>query len=158
MRLRFTLTLVTLALSSVALAQESKLPSYGSLDDIKTLHKVYVAAEDSESRERILKSLSKYNGLEVVSSPDDAEFFIEYGVLSRESLGNASLIEKDRKVKAQLRAYRNVPDKGRVIAWAKTNERETEHFMGMKMYDSGRGENELTKDFIKALKKARGEK
>jgi len=43
------------------------------------MHRVYVYSEDLESRNRILKELSKDSFLQVVGKLQDAEFFIFYG-------------------------------------------------------------------------------
>lgn len=156
--MRLTLLLIfTLCFGAVAPAQTQDLPEYGDIASIKSMSKVYVGAEDSDARNRIIKELSKYKTLEVVGSPSDAEFFIEYGMLDKESLA-MSQVRKERKMRAQMRVYTLAPDSRRIIVWSDTHTRETEDMMGLKMYDSGRSENELTKKFINALKKARGEK
>lgn len=143
-----------LALSAPLVSAQKDLPTYGSIDQIKTLTKVYVASDNDDSRKRIIKALGKDKGLEAVNSPDDAQFFIEYGELSREAVVTGSR-NKERQQRNQMRVFVFGADKRRIIVWSETDSRETEHFLGMKMYDSGRSESELTGKFLKALKKAR---
>lgn len=135
--------------------QTTTLPTYGSLDAIKNQRRVYVASENEDSRRRIIKALAKDKTLEVVGSPDEAQFFIEYGELSREATvtGIVTNENKERQQRNQMRVFTIGPDNRRIIVWSETGSRETEHFMGMKMYDSGRSESALTSKFLKALKR-----
>lgn len=146
-----------LALIAPSGSGQQDLPSYGTIDQIKTFSKVYVASDNEDSRKRVIKALGKDKTLHVVSSPDEAQFFIEYGELSREAVVTGVRINeaKERQQRNQMRVF-VFTDKRRLIVWSETASRETEHFFGMKMYDSGRGESELTGKFLKALKKARG--
>lgn len=54
-------------------------PEYGTLTDIKNMHRVYVFSDDLESRDLILTEISKDTFLQVVGKVEDAEFFIFYG-------------------------------------------------------------------------------
>jgi hypothetical protein len=101
--------------------------------------------------------IGKETTLEIVNSPDEAQFFINYSELSREATVTGSRT-KERQQRSQMVAYVISADKRKVIVWSDNRSRETEHFLGMKMYDSGRNESELTNKFLKALKKARGER
>lgn len=130
------------------------LPTYGSIDVIKHHRRVYVASENEDSRKRIIKTLGKDQTLEMVNSPDDAQFFIEYSELSREVAVTGSRT-KERQQRSQMLAFVIGSDKRKIIVWSENGSRDTEHFLGMKMYDSGRNESELTNKFLKALKKAR---
>jgi hypothetical protein len=131
------------------IALACQLPTYGEISDLKGLSKVYVVSTNEDSRKRISKALSK--SLEVVNDPDSAQFFMEYTELSREAVSTTDQVNQ-RQQRSQMSAYVMV-DKKRVIVWSDDRSRETEHFMGMKMYDSGRNETELAKAFLKALKK-----
>jgi hypothetical protein len=53
------------------------LPTYGTIDQIKDYRRVYIACENDDSRKRIAKALGKDRELEVVGSPEQAEFFLE---------------------------------------------------------------------------------
>lgn len=155
MRKRILLAALLLA-STATFAQTSDLPVYGSLTDIKGARKVYVASENEDSRKRVVKALGKDKSLEVVNSPDEAEFFLEFSELSREATTTGHV--KEREQRNQLRAYTVRADGKKVVVWGDTLARETEHMMGIKMFDSGRGEDQLTSKFLKALKKSREEK
>jgi hypothetical protein len=65
-------------------AQEVVEPERASIDTIKNLHRVYVICEDDDIRTTIVSMLSGYSGLEVVSSPKDAEFYLEMRDLTRD--------------------------------------------------------------------------
>lgn len=131
----------------------SDLPTYATIDAIRSLSRVYVASDNEDSRKRIIKALSKDKTLEVVNSPHEAQFFIEYSELSRE----VSTVErtKERQERSQMIAFVIGSDKQKIIVWSENRSRDTEHFLGMKMYDSGHNESELINKFLKALKRAR---
>jgi hypothetical protein len=137
--------------------QSTELPTYGTIEQIKNHRRVYLGSENEDSRKRIIKALGKDQNLEVVNSPDEAQFFIEYTELSREAVVTGSRT-KERQQRSQMLAYVFGPDKRKIIVWSDNRSRETENFLGMKMYDSGRNESELTNKFLKALKKARVDK
>lgn len=143
--------ILILALCFLAIAQE-KLPAYGEIKQISGLHCVYVVSENEDSRKRISKALSKH--FEVVNSPEQAEFFIEYSELSREAVSTSDRMNQ-RQQRSQMRAYVIGADARKIIIWSDNRSHNTEHFLGMKMYDSGRNESELTGKFLKALKKSR---
>ena len=138
-------------------SQNTDLPSYGTMDRIREYRKVYIASDNEDSRKRIIKALGKDKALEIVNSPDEAQFFIEYSELSREAVVTGTRT-KEREQRSQMRVFVIGSDKRKVVVWSETDSRETEHFLGMKMYDSGRSESELTKKFLKALKKSRNGK
>jgi hypothetical protein len=72
--------LVVLFLATVYYPQiNNSAPEYGTLEEIKDARKAYVYSEDLESRDLILKELSKDTLIEVVGKIEDAEFFIFYG-------------------------------------------------------------------------------
>lgn len=152
------LILLLLALTATTAAAQTDLPTYGTIDQVKGYSRVYVASDNDDSRKRIIKALGKDRSLQVVNSPDEAQFFIEYGELSREAVvtGVFTNQTKERQQRNQMRVFVFGADKRKVVVWSETDSRETEHFMGMKMYDSGRSESELTGKFLKALKKVRG--
>ena len=146
-----------LALPLLLTFQQTSLPSYGSIDAIKSSTRVYVASENQDSRKRIVKALSKNRDLVVVGSPDEAQFFIEYSELGRDVAVTGERT-KERQERGQLLAFILGPDKQKIIVWSESRSRETEDFLGMNMYDSGRNESELTNKFLKALKKAKDAK
>lgn len=144
---------LTLACALTASAQQT-LPSYDAIDRIKDHTRVYVASQNEDSRKRIIKALAKDKALQVVNSPDDAQFFIEYSELGREVAVSGERT-KERQERSQMTAFVIGSDKRKIIVWSENRSRDTEHFLGMQMYDSGHNEPELTKRFLRALKKSR---
>lgn len=144
----------SILLTLLLFLSQSTLPTYGSIDSIRNLYRVYVASDNEDSRKRVIKLLTKDSDLIAVNSPDEAQFFVEYSELSREVAVTGDH-NKERQQRSQMRVFTLDPDKRRVIVWSESGSRETEHFLGMKMYDSGRNESELTRKFLKALKKVR---
>lgn len=146
---------IILAVLLLLISLQADLRTYGSIDAIKSFSRVYVASDNEESRKRIIKELSKNRNLVVVDSPDEAEFFIEYSELGREVAVTGGRT-KEREERSQMLVFVIGSDKRKIIAWSESRSRDTEEFLGMKMFDSGKNESELTKKFLKALKKARG--
>lgn len=52
----------------------------GDISEIKSLQRVFVSAEKPRQAENIIKALKKYQGVEVVADPADAEFVVAYKV------------------------------------------------------------------------------
>jgi len=124
------------------LAQDNNLPEYGDIADIKDLQKVYLVADSTDARNLILKELKKYPTLIVVNSPNEAEFFLEYKVLRQEESSSSLKIPITT---SEMIVYTS-KNKSRRIAWSKT-----ENDAGI----SRPNEVNLTRSFIKALKKIR---
>jgi hypothetical protein len=125
-------------------AQDNNLPEYGDMGDVKNLQKVYLIADSTNARKLILSELKKYPILNVINSPDEAEYFIEYKILRQET-GQTSLnitVDTSEMVVYTLR------DKRRRVAWSKTQ------ISGF----TRPNEVNLTRNFLKALKKARNAK
>jgi len=126
-------------------AQDNNLPEYGDIADIKDLQKVYLSADSTDARNLILKEMKKYPALIVVSSPNEAEFFLEYKVLRQQEDSSALKIPITT---SEMIVYIS-KGKNRRIVWSKTDN------------DAGiskPNEVDLTRSFLKALKKIRGEK
>lgn len=148
--MRGTLSFVVLSVLIISLPiptfiQEDKLPQYGDIADLKNLQKVYLIADSTDARNLILKELKKYPVLAVVNSPAEAEFFLEYKVVRHEG---SSTGLKVPITASEMVAYTS-KNKSRRVAWSKTED------------DAGisrPNEVNLTRNFIKSLKKARVEK
>ena len=128
-------------------AQENNLPEYGDITDLKNMQKVYLLADSTDARKLILNELKKYPNLQVVNSPDEAEFFIEYKVLKSERIQTGIMAGASDST-SEMTVY-ILKDKRRRVAWSKTQD------------DSGisrPNEINLTRNFIKALKKVNSEK
>ena len=122
-------------------AQDNSLPEYGDIADITKLPKVYLTADSTNARKLILNELKKYPSLSVVNSPDEADYFIEYKILRQET-GQTSLnITVDT---SEMVVY-TLSNKRRRVAWSKTQ------ISGI----TRPNEVNLTRNFLKALKKAR---
>lgn len=116
---------------------QTDLPTTGSIDDIKDLSKVYLVS-DHESRKPIVKQFEKQKVFVIVDKSDDAEFFIEYKTLSRQSFALMGTTETGQM---DVFIYR---DKRKVIAWS-----ESTTGGGFK----GDTANSLIKKFLKVTKK-----
>jgi len=95
----------------------------------------------------IMSELKKYPSLNVVNSPDEAEFYIEYKVLRHEDASTGVFVHPPITT-SEMTAF-ILHDKRRRVAWSKTQD------------DAGisrPNEINLTRNFLKALKKATSEK
>jgi hypothetical protein len=125
---------------------------YGTVNDIKDSKRIFVVADDDDARKTIVKMLSAYEGLSVVSNSKDAEIFLEYTTLTRD----VTATRRDRSValKSQMRVTLNKPDGTRVIAWSETETYKTNNGFVL----GAPNEMNLTHHFVRDLQKARGEK
>lgn len=73
------LAVACLAFCILCYAQGKTLPEYGSLSELAELKKVYVYADEYAVREMIVKELDKEARFEVVSKPEEADFYIGFG-------------------------------------------------------------------------------
>lgn len=124
------------------------LPTYGSITDIKHFNRIYVFAEDAESRERIVKAFRKAPQFQIIGSPQNAQIILEYKVLSRDR--NMDRGNEDSMVKSQLNAI-YVKSGKRVIAWSDTAQFRRLLSGGIG-FRSKHNESKLTERFIKAMK------
>lgn len=155
-------TLILMLLLTVAapvLAQQSRsddYPDYGTIADIKGKKKIFVHADDSDSRETIVKMLGSYSGLEVVNSPRDAEMVLEYLILTRDVAANRGPYARGASMalKSQMQAVLRKPDGTKVIAWTETETLDVTNAFTF----SAPNEVNLTHHFVRDLQKARGEK
>jgi hypothetical protein len=155
----FGLVILIVGFSTSSHAQESPrsdYPDFGSISDIKALKKIYVYAEDADSRALISKMLKGYDGLEVVSGARDAEIILEFSTLTRDVAANRGPYARGASMalKSQMRAILLKPDGSKLIAWSET---ETLDVVNAFTF-SAPNEMNLTQHFIRDLQKARGEK
>jgi hypothetical protein len=134
--------LVALVFGAFAISAQEKLPEFGDIADLKGMSRVYVGTDSTQSRKFILDELKRYKALEVVASPDDAQFILECKqtghIIVPEILGT-------EKPTFEMTVY-TLKDGRHRIAWSKTK--------NSLRYPP----TLLTRDFLDALKKARGEK
>lgn len=131
--------LIAFLLLTALIARGQELPVYGELSELKEARRVYVTSEHASARANIVKELKKYAGLEVVTSPEVAEFLLLHTVTS----------QTDDRVTSQLTAAIRTADGKQRILW-----QEEEARAGFGRPNSVN----LTRHFIKAFKKLRGEK
>lgn len=137
-----SLAMMTLLLFSLIPAfTQDKLPEYGDIADIKNFQKVFVVADSTATRKFIVDELKKYPALVIVSSPDEAEFVLECKQNGHIVIGG--LIQEEPTFEMTVYTLKNNRHR---VAWSetKTSLRPAPAL--------------LARDFIKALKKVRGEK
>ncbi len=134
-------------------AQEVVEPEVGTIDGLKDMHRVYVICEDDDLRAMIERMLSGYTGVEVVSTPKTADFYLEFKNLTRDIAPGRG--GREFAMKSQMRAFIVKPeDKSRVTMWTETETYEESGGMSF----GASNEVNLTHHFINALQRARGEK
>lgn len=137
-----------------ALAQD--YPEYGTLADIKGMRKIFVHAEDTDSRNLIIKMLTAYEGLEVVSNPREAEIVLEFITLTRDVAANRGPYARGASMalKSQMQAIVRKAEGVKLIAWTETETLDVKNAFTF----SAPNEINLTHHFVRDLQKARGEK
>jgi hypothetical protein len=136
----------------------------GQLSEIRDKRRVYVYESDGESPyKKIIKELSKYPGVEIVATPDEAEFAVTYrenysldGVRMYSS-GTSAVIETARSghlyVFTRGAEISDALYRPRVV-WTETNTRNYVNGLTFSRHPA----TNLARHFIKALKELRGEK
>lgn len=125
-------------------------PVYGSVEDIRKFSRVYLNVDDTEARQRIAKTLTKDGRFIVVNDPQQAQFTLEYKVISRDRLANQG--DDDLRIKSQMDAVYYKGDK-RIVAWSDTADfrrRTSGYLMGLGMRTQY-NEIKLTEQFLKIL-------
>lgn len=132
------------------------LPEYGDISEIRRMRRVYVIADDIDSQNLLVRSLTSYDGLDVVSSPDRAEVFVAFGQgASATGMQLSGLFRGtiDYRTKAQFIVfYRNERGRHRIV-WQETEDIQTSSGFTF----SRPNEVNVVRHFIKALKKIRSE-
>lgn len=131
------LLLCVCLLTISAQSPTNALPEYGAIADLKGLTKMYLSTDSTQARKYILDELKKDKTLEVVSSPDDAQFILECKQTGRIVVGG--LVQEMETF--EMTAY-TMKGERRRVAWSATKN-SIRYPPTM-----------LTRDFIKALKKA----
>lgn len=148
--LLLTLTLLFAIDVSAQFAQSLATASHGDISEIKDKRRVYVdvhtlfAEPYTPVRQSAINELRKYNGVDIVNSPDQADFLLLL-------LVGPATISPTRDIRLsdiQVMAVTGKPESPSRILW---------------QYSFPSTNNQLdaitaTRTFIKALKKARGEK
>lgn len=122
-------TLLLLLLLAVPVAAQTDLPDRGTIADLKGKVKIYIvaSAKHIKSIEKATKKTFTF-----VSSPSDAEFFLEYRVLSMKEVSALQIEIETGQMDAFF--YR---DNRKVVAWSDSGK-------------SGNTAETLAKRFVKA--------
>lgn len=145
----------------------------GNLSEIKDKRKVYVSAywgdstftvksinyTDSLAKKKIIEKLTKYGGVEIVETPETADFIIHYNGTTTNNAGFSEETDGYIIVVVCESAAAGGSDKARVL-W-KDKESKTKDFsLGGRLFNSleRHPADNMTRHFIDALKKVRGEK
>lgn len=132
-------------LTCLLLLAQTELPEYGDITELKDKQHVYVASEEQASRKYIVNLLKK--NFIVVNSPEEAEFFLTYEVkASTESRGR----QPSHYIRSEMVAYTLRAQRKRIL-WS--DDETWEQSRGFSF--SAPNEYNLTKNFLKALKKAK---
>jgi hypothetical protein len=138
--------LIIISALSCIYAFSQDLPEYGEINELAGKQKVYVASEEQASRKYIVNLLKK--DFTVVNSPEEAEFFLTYEVkASTESRGR----QPSHYKRSEMVAYTLTNKQRKRILWS---DDETFEQRGVMAF-SAPNEYNLTKNFLKALKKAK---
>lgn len=130
---------------------------YGDIAELKTMNRVYVATESLTARNNIVAELKKYKGLEIVSRPEDAEFFIAYEVSvanTGASLIGSSVVDNQVVHGNMIVLVKSAGPDGQArprILWSAYKHQD---FTGGLTLNRNPSVN-ATREFIKALKKVR---
>lgn len=132
------------------------LPEYGHISEIRRMRRVYVVADDIDSQNLLVTSLSKYEGIQIVGSPERAEIFIAFGQGSAATslkLWGYAAGTIDYRTKAQFIVfYRTETGRPRIVF------QETEDIQTSSGWTFSRpNEVNVSRHFIKELRRARGE-
>ncbi|HEX8773290.1 MAG TPA: hypothetical protein VF735_06755 [Pyrinomonadaceae bacterium] len=158
------LTLIVLNGASLAFGQDSDAKilaesEFGDISELKDLHRVFIVADTLQSRGIIVKEFSKYKGIELASRAEDAEFIIGFEIKSQST--GASIIGPSVTNDVTYYGYMyavvavRTGDKPRLrILW---NTQKSQAVSGGFTLSRHPATN-ASREFIKALKKVRGEK
>lgn len=132
--------LLSLLFLAASVQAQDKLPEYGTIGDLKGMARVYVATDSAQQRKFVLDELKKEKSLEVVSSPDEAQFTLKCWANAAVTFGSGPMTSHQQPF--EMTAY-TIKDGRQRIAWSET--KTSLRYAPML----------LTRDFIKALKKSK---
>ena len=132
------------------------LPEYGDISEIRKFRRVFVIADDIDSQNSMINALRQYDGLDVVASPERADFFVAFTQGSTAT----SIVPRglfagtiDHRTKAQFVVYYKSESGRSRIVWQETEDIQTSSGMTF----SRPNEVNVIRHFIKAMKRIRGE-
>lgn len=136
--------LFALLLTAFVYGQEPSVT--GKISDIQGKKKVYLTAENAESKKKIQKILEKDKSFEIVGDAAQADFVLEYQLLVK-NVQQSPLNPGDNENIASLSAYFVNADKKKVVAWSKANAASVKKSDGEKA-----NEVSLANDFLKSYR------
>lgn len=104
--------LITFVFSATTLFAQTDLPDRGELSDIKDNNKLYISAS-AEKYNAIKKRILKSELFEIADKSENAEIFLEYKTISRQSFGFGGTTET-----GQINVYIYRKEK-KLIVWSK---------------------------------------
>ncbi len=132
------------------------LPEYGDISEIRKLRRVFVIADDIDSQNIMINALRQYDGIDIVSSPERADFFVAFTQGSTAT----SIVPRglfagtiDHRTKAQFIVYYKGESGRSRIVWQETEDIQTSSGLSF----SRANEVNVIRHFVKAIKKIRGE-
>lgn len=132
------------------------LPEYGDISEIRKFRRVFVIADDIDSQNRMINALRRYDGVDVVASPERAELFVAF---TQASAATSVVLRGlfpgtiDHRTKAQFIVYYKSESGRSRIVWQETEDTQTSSGLTL----SRPNEVNVIRHFIKAMKKIRGE-
>jgi hypothetical protein len=142
---------ICILLFTVSAFGQSDLPIIGEISQLQGMTKVYIAGATSDERKIVLTAFKKEQKkipFVVVGDPDEAEFFMNFGELSRQVVANnrsGAYQERD-----ELEVYFYNKDKKKVIVFTDT---ETLDRTSSGFNFSFPNSFNLTRNFFKAYNK-----
>jgi hypothetical protein len=135
----------------------------GNISEIKDLHRVFVSADSPRQLENIIKALKKYQGVEVVDVPTDAEFVVAYTIEkhvdeSPFSVQGAPPALTGRAIGVLMVYLPQESGRNRLVWETRTRYLNYAAVAGVTREWEQPLEKSMTGKFVKALKKSRGEK
>ena len=158
------LFMLVLALAHVSQAQQvvNVLPTdfeQGDISEIKDKRRAFVSVISRYHRENILKELAKHkDDIEIVTRPSDADFVIAFAV-QRELAGISNFGPYQEKYNYYARLSVYIQREGKIprVVW-KTSKLYTDLLNKQIPITNMKLEITTARDFVKALKKVRGER
>lgn len=154
--------------TSVVCAQKAKgssVPQFdkGHISEIKNLRRVFVSADSPRQLENITKALKKYPGVEVVDVLTNAEFVVTYTIEKHTdespfSVQGAPPALTGRAIGVLMVQLPQESGRNRLVWETRTRYLNYAAVAGVTREWEQPLEKSMTGKFIKALKKARGEK
>jgi hypothetical protein len=128
----------------------AKMPILGNVSDIQGLTKVYVLGATSDERKIVLQAFKREGKklpFVIVNDPSEAEFFMNFGELSRQTDNTA--FHRNYEQRDEVEVYYFNKDKKKVIVFTDTETLNASNGMSFSAPNS----YNLTRNFFKAYKK-----